>query len=94
MNTRFCKWLVSFAVFFCLIFVISTTVAKKPVKPPPDDPCLSMDSFSPDYVFYRDTGTRKNSKSTIFLAESVTGCKRALVDFPTVGENGGYIDVR
>jgi len=94
MNTRFCKWLVSFAVFFCLIFVISTATAKKPVKPPPDDPCLTMDSFSPDYVFYRDTGTRKNSKSIIFLAESATGCERALVEFPTVGENGGYIDVR
>ena len=94
MSTRFCKWLVSFAVFFCLIFVMPTTAAKKPVKPPPDDPCLSMDSFSPDYVFYRDTGNRKNSKSIIFLAESVTGCERVLVDFPTVGENGGYIDLR
>jgi len=37
MNTRFCKWLVSFAVFFCLIFVTSTTAAKKPVEPPVED---------------------------------------------------------
>ena len=33
MNTRFCKRLVSFAVLFCLIFVVSTATAVKPDKP-------------------------------------------------------------
>ena len=45
MNTRFCKWLVSFAVFFCLIFVISTTAAKKPVKPPPPPPPVTTPEY-------------------------------------------------
>lgn len=96
MNNRLFKWLLTVTALLCLSLLATNIAAKKPVKPPPEpeDPCLSMDSFSPDYVFYRDTGTLKNSKSVIFLAESVTGCERALVDFPTVGENGGYIDVR
>lgn len=34
MNSRICKWLASFAVFFYLIFVVSTATAGKPPKPP------------------------------------------------------------
>ena len=30
MNTRFCKWLVSFAIIFCLIVFTSTVTAGKP----------------------------------------------------------------
>ena len=33
MNTRFCKWLVSFAIIFCLIIFTSTVTAGKPGKP-------------------------------------------------------------
>jgi hypothetical protein len=47
MNSRICKWLVSFAVFFCLIFVVSTATAEKKVKPPPEpEPGLSQPAFA------------------------------------------------
>jgi hypothetical protein len=36
MNSRLCKWLVSFVVLFCLTLVTSSVVAKKKVKPPPE----------------------------------------------------------
>jgi len=70
-----------------LVFVVTNATAKKPVKPTPEpseDPCLTMESFSPDYVFYRVTGKRKNQKFIISLAESDNGCEKALVEFPTV----------
>jgi hypothetical protein len=62
-------------------------------EPDPDDPCRA-DQFDPDYVFYRDTGDRKNPAITLYLAESWTGCEKAMVEFPALGENGSRIDVR
>ena len=38
MKLRICKWLVSFAVYSCLIFFVSTVVAGKPSKPPGKPP--------------------------------------------------------
>ena len=38
MNLRICKWLVSFAVYSCLIFFVSTVAAGKPDKPPGKPP--------------------------------------------------------
>lgn len=81
---------------FTLLLFTSTADAKKPVKPPPEppeDPCLA-DQFNPDYVFYRDTGDRKNPEVTLYLAESETGCEKVMIEFPTLGEDGSRIDVR
>ncbi len=90
MNTRFCKCLVSFAIIFCLIIFTSTVTAGKPDKPgkppkPSDDPCSTMTTFSPDFVFWRDTGLRESPGITIYVAQSSNGCEQGLVDVP-IGE--------
>lgn len=54
MNAQFCKWLVSFAVLFCLIIVSSTATAVKPDKtgkPPKDDPQEPVAS-QPAFAYY------------------------------------------
>ena len=96
MKSQIYKRLVLVAMLFSLVFVVTNATAKKRVKPPPepdDDPCLTMESFSPDYAFYRVTGKRKNQKFTIFLAESDNGCEKALVEFPRLVD-GNYLDIR
>lgn len=83
MNSRVCKWLVSFAVFLCLMFVASTVAAKKPEKNPPntDDPCAKLLEFTPDFAFYRDTGRGKNPTFTFFVADSQNGCEKPVLAF-------------
>jgi hypothetical protein len=41
-----------------------------------------METFTPDFVFWRDTGNQTNPQATIFLGESNSGCEKWLVDFP------------
>jgi len=49
MNTRFCKWLVSFATIFCLIIFTSTVTADKPDRPgKPDKPSGELIVFTGD----------------------------------------------
>lgn len=83
MNTIQCKWLLPIAILSCSMIASFPLAAKKPPKPPPD-PCTSNDVFSPDYVFWRDTGTRRDPKVTIFLAESHSDCERELLDISTL----------
>jgi len=52
-----------------------------------------MESFSPDYAFYRVSGKRNKEKLTIFLAESDNGCEKALVEFPRLVD-GALLDIR
>jgi hypothetical protein len=95
MKSQIYKRLVLVAMLISLVFVVTDVTAKKPPKdPPPDvgDTCSEL-TFSPDYVFYRVTGKRKNQKITIFLAESSTGCEKALVEFPRLVD-GEYLDIR
>ncbi|MFC1696224.1 hypothetical protein ACFL1C_08920, partial [Pseudomonadota bacterium] len=72
MNSRVCKWLVSFAVFFCLMFVAAGVAAKKPDntgKPGmPDDPCSIEADFVPDFVFWRDSTRKRVPQVTIYMA--------------------------
>ena len=74
--------------FSLLVFVTTSELAaKKPVKPPPvpsDDPCISMETFSPDFVFWRDATKKRIPKVTIFLADSNTGCEQKLVDISLI----------
>jgi hypothetical protein len=57
--------------------------ADDPVDPPPepdpdpDDPCANFSA--PDYAFWRDSGLRKAPAKTIFVAESVSGCEKELL---------------
>ncbi len=83
MKTRLFKWLLTATVLFCLSFVVTNAIAKKP--PPKDDPCLSQQSFTPDFAFYRDTGKGKVRTFTFFVADAKNGCEIKLVDF-TRGE--------
>lgn len=82
MNSQFSKWLVSFAVFFCLVCFSSTAVGKKPGNQPPKegDPCASMETFSSDFAFWKYTGRQKNPKITIYIGDSSTGCDLFLAD--------------
>ena len=93
MKSRFFNYLVTLLVFFCLTLTATSVTAKKPIKPPPDDPCLSQQSFTPDFVFWRDTGKGKNLAATIFVAESDTGCEQLLVEFP-LGDSGGIKNLK
>ena len=79
MKTRLFKWLLTATVLFCLSFVVTNAIAKKP--PPKDDPCLSQQSFTPDFAFYRDTGKGKVRTFTFFVADTENGCEIKLVDF-------------
>jgi hypothetical protein len=89
------------------MFAAAGVAAKKPGGDPPPgpsgDPCATMATFTPDFVFWRDTGNRKNPQVTIFLAESTTGCEKKLVDvslkdsyniqnlkFSSVEDEGGF----
>lgn len=74
MNSRIFKWLVSFAAFFCLILVVSTATAKKPVKPPPEpEPggngaaCMDTELF-PAFVW------EKSKMQEFFLSNAEGDC--------------------
>lgn len=86
MNSKHLKLACALIALIGLMLVSMDGWAKKPgVKPPPgpsDNPCDTMTVFSPDFVFWRDTGNRKNPRTSIFLAESINGCEKKLVDIP------------
>jgi len=88
--------ILSCAALLCAIVVVTDASAKKPVKPPPDpsgDTCDTMQTFVPDFAFWRDTGNRKTPRATIYVAEAETGCERKLVDV-FVGENEWIENIR
>jgi len=89
MNTQFCKWLVSFATFFCLIIFTSTVIAGKPVKPPkPPKPdpepiiiggsaCVDSGSFFPAFAYTVSTNLDNDpyqEYSEIFLSNAEGDC--------------------
>jgi hypothetical protein len=46
-------------------------------EPDPDDPCANF--AEPDYVFWRDSTSKRVPAVTVFLAESATGCEKELL---------------
>jgi hypothetical protein len=82
MKSQIYKWMALVAMLFCLVLVVTNATAKKGGNKPQDDPCANQQSFSPDFVFWRDTGSRNSPEVTIFVAESDSGCEQLLVSFP------------
>lgn len=75
------KALMAFSLLCCM--PVSDLLAKKPdnPRPPKDDPCLSLEEFTPSFAFYRDTGQGKNPTFTFFVADAENGCEKALFEF-------------
>ena len=92
MNTRLFKWLLMVTVLFCLSFVVSDAIAKKP-SGKPTDPCIGQQTFSPDFAFWRDSSSNRVPQVTIYLAESVTGCEKKLLDIP-LADTGAINDLK
>ena len=62
-----------------------TTLFRVEYKEGQEDPCVDPETFAPDFVFFRDTGTKKKvPKVSIILAESFNGCEMSLVEFPII----------
>jgi len=87
MNTRIHKGLAVIAMLFCLVFVATNVVAKKPIKPPPEpDPpvgsCETSEAFFPAFMFWRNQSRGPNTEFTVYLASEDGACVRPLVDVP------------
>jgi len=73
----------------------SSVMAKKPPRDPPPvgDSCASAESFAPDFVFWRDSTSRRVPQVTVFLADAEPYCEIKLVDIP-LADTGPINDLK